>query len=81
MAGQAGHDGEWPGETEGGHGDWATSGGERSRRKSLRLQVCVSGAPLMRVLDISRTRCAQNHHFDAKINIACASLGRKSHKL
>ena len=29
------------GMTEGGHGDRATSGGERSRRKSLRLQVCV----------------------------------------
>ena len=61
--------------TEGGHGDRATSGGEQSRRKSLRLQVCVSGAPLMRVWGISRASGAQNHHFDAKINIACASLG------
>ena len=51
------------------------------RERGVYSLLCVSGAPLMRVWGISRTSGDQNHHFDAKINIACASLGQKSHKL
>ena len=50
------------------------------RERGVYSLLRVSGAPLMRVWGISRTSGAQNLHFDAKINIACASLGRKSHK-
>ena len=40
----------------------------------------AQGTPLMRVLSDFCTSGSQNHHFDVKINIACASLSRKSHK-
>ena len=44
--------------TEGGHGDRATSGGERSRRKSLRLQVCV----------VAPTSCTSHCHPERNID-------------
>ena len=42
--------------------------------------LCADVVLLMRVWGISRTSGDQNLHFDAKIDIACASLGQKSHK-
>lgn len=39
-----------------------------------------SVAQLRQLLKDFCTSSNPNHHFDAKINIACASLGRESHK-